>query len=435
MTATPNLALEHLESGTASPEVVTNAIDDGLDHAMNSSLTINFSSDADYTLSTSGSVPQQWQNGTIVFTDTGPVLTTGRNVIVPNNERIYRIVNNTAQTLTVKTAAGTGIALTTSTGGLLQCDGTNVIDAVPGSGGGIASVLADTSPQAGGDFDMNSHVMQWSKGTDVASASALTPAGNGNYYDVTGTTAITSIATTGLVGTVIKLHFDGTLTLTHHATDLILPGGANITTAAGDEAEFIEYASGDFRCTNYQRASGLPVVGSGTTDADAVHFSTANEFAGVSNKASAVNADRILIEDSADSYNKKYIDIEDLPGVSTPTECLVIAVSDETTALTTGTAKVTFRMPYAFTLTGVRASVGTAPTGATIIVDINESGTTILSTKLSIDTSEKTSTTATSAAVISDTALADDAEITIDIDQVGSTIAGAGLKVYLIGNQ
>ena len=96
-------------------------------------------------------------------------------------------------------------------------------------------------------------------------------------------------------------------------------------------------------------------------------------------------------------------------------------------------AKVTFRMPFAFTLTVVRASVTTAPTGSVLTVDINEGGTSILSTKLTIDASEKTSTTAATPAVISDTALADDAEITIDIDTVGSTIAGAGLKVYLIG--
>lgn len=116
------------------------------------------------------------------------------------------------------------------------------------------------------------------------------------------------------------------------------------------------------------------------------------------------------------------------------TESITIACSDETTNLTTGTAKVTFRMPYAFTLTGVRANVNTAPTGSTIIVDINENGSTIMAvTKLSIDASEKTSTTAASAAVLSDTTLADDAEITIDIDQVGSTIPGKGLKVTLLG--
>ena len=117
------------------------------------------------------------------------------------------------------------------------------------------------------------------------------------------------------------------------------------------------------------------------------------------------------------------------------TEAIAIACSDETTDLTTGTAKVTFHMPYAFTLTGVKAGVTTAPVGSTIIVDINEAGSTILSTKLTIDASEKTSATAATAAVISDTALASDALITIDIDQVGSSTAGTGLKLYLIGYQ
>jgi hypothetical protein len=128
------------------------------------------------------------------------------------------------------------------------------------------------------------------------------------------------------------------------------------------------------------------------------------------------------------------------PSSGTLTNCTMkdqigVACSDETTAITAGTGKLTFRMPFAMTLTAVRASVTTAPTGANLIIDINEGGTTILSTKLSIDATEKTSTTAATAAVISDTALADDAEITIDFDQVGSTVAGAGVKVWLIGTR
>ncbi len=116
-------------------------------------------------------------------------------------------------------------------------------------------------------------------------------------------------------------------------------------------------------------------------------------------------------------------------------EYLVCAASDETTALTAGTSKITFRMPYAFTLTAVRASLTTEQTSGSIFtVDINDSGTTILSTKLTIDNTEKTSTTATTAAVISDTALADDAEITIDIDQIGDGTA-KGLKITLIGTR
>jgi hypothetical protein len=116
------------------------------------------------------------------------------------------------------------------------------------------------------------------------------------------------------------------------------------------------------------------------------------------------------------------------PGID---DWFVIAASDESTDLATGTGKVYFRMPYAGTLLAVKATVNTAPTGSTLICDINEAGTSVLGTKLSIDASEKTSDTAASAATITDSALANDAEITIDIDQVGSTIKGKGLKVYL----
>ena len=110
----------------------------------------------------------------------------------------------------------------------------------------------------------------------------------------------------------------------------------------------------------------------------------------------------------------------------------MIALGDEVTAITTGTAKVTFRMPFALTLTDVRASLTAASTSGIPTFDINEGGASILSTKLTIDQDEKTSKTAATAAVISDTALADDAEMTVDIDVAGTGAAGA--KVYLIGD-
>lgn len=98
------------------------------------------------------------------------------------------------------------------------------------------------------------------KGADVASAAGLPLGTDGNSFDITGTATITSIATLG-VGAHVTLHFDGILTLTHHATDLILPGATNITTAAGDIAVFYEYASGDWRCVSYQVASVPVTVG------------------------------------------------------------------------------------------------------------------------------------------------------------------------------
>jgi hypothetical protein len=88
-------------------------------------------------------------------------------------------------------------------------------------------------------------------------------------------------------------------------------------------------------------------------------------------------------------------------------------------------------MPYAGTLSAVMATVSTAPTGSTIIVDINKNGSTMLGTKLSIDASETSSVTAASAATITTSSLAIDDLVTIDIDQVGSTVSGRGLKIYL----
>jgi hypothetical protein len=112
-----------------------------------------------------------------------------------------------------------------------------------------------------------------------------------------------------------------------------------------------------------------------------------------------------------------------------------LAASDETTALTTGAAKVTFRMPHAMTLTSVRASLTTAQSSGSIFtVDINQSGSSVLGTKLTIDNTEKTSVTAATPATITTSALTDDSEITIDIDQIGNGSA-TGLKITLIGTR
>jgi hypothetical protein len=119
---------------------------------------------------------------------------------------------------------------------------------------------------------------------------------------------------------------------------------------------------------------------------------------------------------------------------NTPIE-IQVAASDELTPITSGFAKTTFRTPCAMTVTGVRASLTTAQTsGNTFTVDINEDGNSILSTKLTIDNNQKTSTTATTPPVISDATLADDAEITVDVDQIGSGTA-TGLKITIIGKR
>lgn len=167
--------------------------------------------------------------------------------------------------------------------------------------------------------------------------------------------------------------------------------------------------------------AGSPITTAGTLAITKATQSANTVWAGPTSGGAATPAFRALVAGDLPSYS----------GAGALFE-RGIACSDETTALTTG-QKVAFRMPFAVTLTAVRASLTTAQaSGSTFTVDIKESGTTILSTLLTIDNTEKTSTTAATAAVISDASLADDAEITIHITQVGDGTA-AGLKVQLTG--
>ena len=87
-------------------------------------------------------------------------------------------------------------------------------------------------------------------------------------------------------------------------------------------------------------------------------------------------------------------------------------------------------MPRAIQNLTVRASLLTASTSGAVTVDINKNGSTILSTKLTIDQDEKTSVTAATAAVLTSATAAADDEITIDIDGAGT--GAKGLIVTLL---
>jgi len=109
-----------------------------------------------------------------------------------------------------------------------------------------------------------------------------------------------------------------------------------------------------------------------------------------------------------------------------------IPCSDLTTSIGIATDVGFDRMPAAGTLIGVRAAFLTAPTGSVATIDIHKNGTTVLSTKITVDATEETSETAATPAVISVSAFADDDKITIDFDGVGSTEPGKGVVVTLI---
>jgi hypothetical protein len=162
-------------------------------------------------------------------------LTGNRSLIVPSREAFYLVKNNCAGafTLTVKTTAGTGVVVPQGGAAIVECDATNVV-----------AIMVEPL-----------------KGTAIASGATVTFPMNG-YYHITGTTTITDFDwTTAADGNWAWVIFDGILTLTHHATTLLLPSGANITTAANDRALFVQDSADNVICLDYIKAAGTPLVG------------------------------------------------------------------------------------------------------------------------------------------------------------------------------
>lgn len=175
--------------------------------------------------------------------------------------------------------------------------------------------------------------------------------------------------------------------------------------------------------------TGGPVTTSGTLTLSGT-LAVANGGTGVTSLTSFINS---LLPSQTSQNNKALYTDGTNPLWQFPRTVIVAAASDETTAITVGTNKLAFRMPHAMTLEEVRISLTTAqPSGSIFTVDINQNGTSILGTKLTIDNTEKTSTTAAASATIVTNSLTDDSEISVDVDQVGDAGA-AGLKIYLIG--
>ena len=330
------------------------------------------------------------------------------------------------------------------------------------TGGHLSNVVEDTSPQLGGMLDVNGNAIgdgtrelltftedvsavnqvnvenQAAGGGPIIRASGddanvdlnFESKGTGNIKfaddtDVTGTLAVTGAIT-------VTSTVDGRDVATDGSK---LDGIASSATANSADATLLARANHTgtqplSTISDSGALAALATVGSGQIDDEAVthaklaHMAT-DSFLG---RTTAGTGD---VETLSASQARTVLNVADGAEVN-PTEAWTVALGDETTAITTGTAKVTFRTPYTMTVTGVRASLTTASSSGIPTFDINEGGSTILTTKLTIDANEKTSTTAVTAAVIGGAGpvLADDAEITIDVDVAG--LGAAGAKITLL---
>ena len=158
-------------------------------------------------------------------------------------DNFLRFIVNTTQRIALVSASGSD-----STN--FRISPTDVI-AVVGDGVNNSSVSQTSTVFKLEDCALDEH-----QAADLASAATTNLAQLiGNSVTITGTTTITSFGSVD-AGARRMVTFAGVLTLTYNATSLILPTGANITTAAGDTCIAISLGSGNWIVFNYNRASG-----------------------------------------------------------------------------------------------------------------------------------------------------------------------------------
>lgn len=98
-----------------------------IDEAIAGVATITMT-DANYTLSVADGATDESRQAVLVMTGT---LSAARNVICPNDEKVYIIKNSTTggYPITLKTSAGTGVSVANGDVVLVYCDATNVLPA------------------------------------------------------------------------------------------------------------------------------------------------------------------------------------------------------------------------------------------------------------------------------------------------------------------
>ena len=276
-------------------------------------------------------------------------------------------VNALGATTVKKLVAGSGVALV----------GGEIVS------GNIVTVKYNT---AGTCFYLDYVDKIWTQGSDVASASTVT-FGEFGYVNITGTTTITALAfSSDRAGKVIVAKFAGALTLTHNATSLILPGGASITTAAGDRAAFISEGSGNFRCLWYTKAGSSSIYG-GAPDIILEDQKTSGTDGGTF--SSAADRTRTLNTEVRDVYN-------------------ICTLSSNQFTLPAGTyymewaapaSKVDAHQSFLYNVTGAaevkRGRVGYCTTGATVNTESCGQAVTTIATSSAFEIRHRCTTSAT----------------------------------------
>ena len=153
--------------GTVINENITNMVEE----AVAGLKTINTWSGNAATLSTANGTTAEARAAILNLTDSSTSLSGAANLVCPTLTKTYLIKNGTAQTVTLKTASGTGIAVPTGKSMWLYCDGTNVVECVNHIAGSLSiggtfsssTITATTAvvPDASGGADLGTTSLEW----------------------------------------------------------------------------------------------------------------------------------------------------------------------------------------------------------------------------------------------------------------------------------
>ena len=419
---------------------VTSAIQTQLDARLGKDLA-----DGKIFIGDASNVPEQVNmSGDITISNTG-VTTIGANTVALGTDTTGNYVSSA-------TASG-GLTLTGTEGaslGILLPSATDALSSTTSSGSGLQLLSSGLTLLQGCS---DGEILKWTESSDTWGCAV--DGGGGGSGDITGVGDVASgEAFNGTAGTILTFNdTDGDRTIEYDNTNNQFEVNSSWLPASNDggalgsatqswadlflaTGSVLNFANGNYTLTHSSgllTASGPFSIGtSNALTAGSIELGNASDTTLARNSAGQLNIEGVQALTASNTVTVTNKTIASASNVLD--SCIKQTITDDFSNLTTGTAKKTFRMPFAMTVTSVRGSLVTAGTGATLVtVDINESSSTILSTKLTFDASEKTTTTAATAAVISDTALADDAEITVDIDAVGNTTPGNGLEIQICG--
>jgi hypothetical protein len=196
-------------------DVVNNNITSMVEQAVAGKATVNSWTTNSHTLTTADGTTSESRCAVLELTDSGTALTGAGTVICPTNSKLYIVDNNTAQIVTIKTSAGTGIAVPVGKTMLVYCDGTNVVEGI-------------------------THANSLSLGTSTVTVSSVLDQDNMSSDSATALATQQSIkayvdSQVGTVDTLAEILANGNTT---GGTDLAVSTGDDITFADSSKAIF-----------------------------------------------------------------------------------------------------------------------------------------------------------------------------------------------------